>query len=57
MKHPLQFLEIPRRDPAKQEAEVRIRHMDEIYASYDSAEPEETLGGSSSCTEKIVILH
>ena len=49
MKHPLQFLEIPRRDPAKQEAEVRIRHMDEIYASYDSADAASQAGRCLSC--------
>ena len=49
MKHPLQFLEIPRRDPAKQEAEVRIRHMDEIYASYDSADAASQAGRCLAC--------
>jgi glutamate synthase (NADPH/NADH) small chain len=49
VKHPLQFLEIPRRDPAKQEAEVRIRHMDEIYASYDSADAASQAGRCLSC--------
>ena len=36
-KHPLQFLEIPRRDPEKEPAEVRIKHFGEIYDSYDGA--------------------
>jgi glutamate synthase (NADPH/NADH) small chain len=48
-KHPLQFLEIPRRDPAKQEAEVRILHMDEIYASYDGADAAAQAGRCIAC--------
>ena len=37
-KHPLQFIEIPRKDPEKEIPEVRIKHFDEIYESYDGAE-------------------
>jgi glutamate synthase (NADPH/NADH) small chain len=48
-RHPLQFLEIPRRSPAKQEAEVRIRHYDEIYGSYDSADAASQAGRCLSC--------
>ena len=47
--HPLQFLEIPRRDPDKEPAEVRIRHMDEIYASYDKADAASQAGRCIAC--------
>ena len=47
--HPLQFLEIPRRDPDKDPAEVRIRHMDEIYASYDKADAASQAGRCIAC--------
>ena len=36
-KHPLQFLEVPRRDPEKESAEERVGHYGEIYGSYDGA--------------------
>ncbi len=48
-KHPLQFLEIPRRDPEKQVAEVRIKHFDEIYASYDGANAAAQAGRCLDC--------
>jgi glutamate synthase (NADPH/NADH) small chain len=48
-RHPLQFLEIPRRDPEKQPAEVRIKHMDEIYGSYDSADAASQAGRCIAC--------
>ena len=48
-KHPLQFLEIPRRDPEKQAAEVRIKHFDEIYASYDGADAAAQAGRCLDC--------
>ncbi len=48
-KHPLQFLEIPRRDPDKQPAEERIRHFDEIYDSYDGASAAAQAGRCISC--------
>lgn len=48
-KHPLQFLEVPRRDPQKEVAEVRIKHFDEIYASYDSADAASQAGRCLSC--------
>ncbi len=48
-KHPLQFLEIPRRDPEKQPAEERIRHFDEIYDSYDGASAAAQAGRCISC--------
>ena len=47
--HPLQFLEIPRRDPAKESAEFRIRHSGEIYGSYDSADAAAQAGRCLSC--------
>ena len=36
-KHPLQFLEVPRRDPEKESAEARVQHYGEIYGHYDGA--------------------
>ena len=48
-KHPLQFLEIPRRDPEKQVAEVRIKHFDEIYGSYDGASAAAQAGRCLDC--------
>jgi len=48
-KHPLQFLEIPRRDPEKEPAEHRIRHFGEIYASYDGADAAAQAGRCLSC--------
>jgi glutamate synthase (NADPH/NADH) small chain len=36
-KHPLQFLEVPRRDPDKESAEERVGHFGEIYGHYDGA--------------------
>jgi len=42
-KHPLQFLEVPRRDPEKEGAEERVRHCGEVhghsYGSDASAQP------------------
>jgi glutamate synthase (NADPH/NADH) small chain len=48
-KHPLQYLEIPRRDPEKQPVEIRIRHYDEIYGSYDGADAASQSGRCISC--------
>ena len=48
-KHPLQFLEIPRRDPEKQPVEVRIKHFGEIYDSYDGADAASQAGRCISC--------
>jgi hypothetical protein len=48
-KHPLQFLEIPRRDPAKEPVEVRIRHFREIYGSYDGADAASQAGRCIAC--------
>ncbi len=47
--HPLQFLEIPRRDPEKQPVEIRIKHFDEIYGSYDSADAASQAGRCIEC--------
>jgi len=48
-RHPLQFLEVPRRDPEKQPVEVRIKHYDEIYGSYDGADAASQAGRCISC--------
>ncbi len=48
-KHPLQFLEIPRRDPEKQEPEERIEHYGEIYGHYDSASAAAQAGRCLDC--------
>ncbi|MGB5489559.1 MAG: FAD-dependent oxidoreductase [Woeseiaceae bacterium] len=48
-KHPLQFLEIPRRDPDKEPADERIKHFGEIYASYDGANAAAQAGRCISC--------
>jgi len=48
-RHPLQFLEIPRRDPEKEVAESRIRHFDEIYGTYDGADAAAQAGRCISC--------
>jgi len=47
--HPLQFLEVPRRDPQKEPAEERIRHFDEIYGSYDGADAGSQSGRCIGC--------
>jgi glutamate synthase (NADPH/NADH) small chain len=48
-KHPLQFLEIPRRDPEKQPPEIRIKHYGEIYGAYDGADAASQAGRCLSC--------
>ena len=48
-KHPLQFLEVPRRDPDKQGAEERIRHFGEIYGDYDGADAAQQAGRCLAC--------
>ena len=45
----LQFLDIPRSDPAKSSAEVRIRDFREIYASYDAAGAAQQAGRCLAC--------
>jgi len=48
-KHPLQFLEVPRRDPVKEDAQLRVMHMGEIYGNYDSADAASQAGRCISC--------
>ncbi len=48
-KHPLQYLEVPRRNPGKEVAEVRIKHFGEIYGSYDGASAASQAGRCIAC--------
>lgn len=48
-KHPLQFLEVPRRDPDKEAPEERIKNFGEIYGHYDSATAAAQAGRCLSC--------
>ena len=48
-KHPLQFLEVPRRDPEKEAPEERIKHFGEIYGHYDGASAAAQAGRCLSC--------
>lgn len=48
-KHPLQFLEIPRRDPDKQTPEERVEHFGEIYGQYDGASAAAQAGRCLDC--------
>ncbi|MDJ0916156.1 MAG: FAD-dependent oxidoreductase [Woeseiaceae bacterium] len=48
-KHPLQFLEVPRRDPEKEPASERIQHYGEIYGSFDAADAGQQAGRCLSC--------
>ena len=48
-KHPLQFLEVPRRDPDKEPAAERVRHFGEIYGHYDGANAAAQAGRCLSC--------
>ena len=48
-KHPLQFLEIPRRDPDKEVPEERIQHFGEIYGQYDGASAAAQAGRCIAC--------
>ena len=48
-KHPLQFLEVPRRDPDKQDAEHRVKHFGEIYGHYDGANAAAQAGRCLQC--------
>jgi len=47
--HPLQFIEIPRRDPEKEPADARIRHFGEIYGSFDAADAAAQAGRCLDC--------
>ena len=48
-KHPLQFLEVPRRDPGKQAPEERVAHFGEIYGQYDGASAAAQAGRCIDC--------
>ncbi|MDJ0747946.1 MAG: FAD-dependent oxidoreductase [Woeseiaceae bacterium] len=48
-KHPLQFLEVPRKDPEKENVEDRIAHYGEIYGSYDGATAAAQAGRCLDC--------
>ncbi len=45
----LQFLDIPRAEPAKSAVEVRLRHFREIYAPYDAAGAAQQAGRCLAC--------
>ncbi|MBV8975693.1 MAG: FAD-dependent oxidoreductase [Sinobacteraceae bacterium] len=45
----LQFLEVPRSEPAKAAAEARVGHFREIYGSYDSAGAASQAGRCLAC--------
>ncbi len=45
----LQFLDIPRADPAKSPVEARVRHFREIYAPYDAAGAASQAGRCLAC--------
>ena len=53
-KHPLQFLEVPRRDPEKESADGRVQHFGEIYGQYDgaSAAAQAAMPRWTSCMEE-----
>ena len=48
-KHPLQFLEVPRTDPAKESVETRVQHYGEIYGHYDGASAAAQAGRCLAC--------
>jgi glutamate synthase (NADPH/NADH) small chain len=48
-KYPLQFLEVPRRDPEKESAEARVQHFGEIYGAYDKADAGAQAGRCLAC--------
>jgi len=48
-KHPLQFLEVARRDPEKEDADQRVGHFGEIYGHYDGADAAAQAGRCLSC--------
>ncbi|MCH8247976.1 MAG: FAD-dependent oxidoreductase [Proteobacteria bacterium] len=47
--HPLQFLEIPRRNPEKDGAQLRVQHYKEIYGSFDAADAASQAGRCLDC--------
>jgi glutamate synthase (NADPH/NADH) small chain len=48
-KYPLQFLEVPRRDPDKESAKERVQHYGEIYGHYDGADAAAQAGRCLDC--------
>lgn len=48
-KHPLQFLEVPRRNPDKESPEERVLHYGEIYGAYDGASAAAQAGRCLAC--------
>ena len=46
---PLQFLEIPRRDPDKEPADGRVTHFREIYGQFDADEAADQAGRCLNC--------
>ena len=49
MADPLQFLQVPRRDPATDVAEVRLQHSREIYGQFDPAAAAEQSARCLAC--------
>ncbi|MBT6209745.1 MAG: FAD-dependent oxidoreductase [Woeseia sp.] len=47
--HPLQFFEVPRRDPEKESVEIRVEHYKEIYGSFDAADAASQAGRCLDC--------
>ncbi len=47
--NPLQFLEIPRQDPPKDSAKIRVTHFKEIYGQYDAESAAEQAGRCIDC--------
>lgn len=47
--YPLQFLEVPRRDPDKEPVQIRVKHYKEIYGSYDAADAASQAGRCLDC--------
>jgi glutamate synthase (NADPH) small chain len=45
----LQFLDVPRTDPAKHPVEVRVREFREIYAPFDPAAAAQQAGRCLAC--------
>ncbi|MEM7765065.1 MAG: FAD-dependent oxidoreductase [Pseudomonadota bacterium] len=46
---PLQFLDIPRRDPDKAPADIRVQHYREIYGQYSADEAADQAGRCLNC--------
>jgi len=52
VERPLQFMEIPRRDPDKLPAEERITNYREIYGQYSAEEPPTRPGAASTAATR-----